>query len=155
MSLEGSTPLSQNPVGNTAAAISDVNDKSNISQSSKKSTVLDDGSMFVTQMKTEEVKANIYVTSPSDIVPYLNDFAKSEVENFGIVMLDGSNKVKEIRSVSVGTVNRSLVHSREVFREAIRKNAATVLVFHNQYNDPQFLEGRQPEDFAFSAIFRT
>ncbi len=43
MSLEGSTPLSQNPVGNTAAAISDVNDKSNISQSSNKSIVLNDG----------------------------------------------------------------------------------------------------------------
>ena len=30
MSLEGSTPLSQNPKGNTAVAISDVNDNSNI-----------------------------------------------------------------------------------------------------------------------------
>lgn len=131
MSLEGSTPLSQNPVGNTAAAISDVNDKSNISQSSNKSTVLDDGSLFVTQMKTEEIKANVYVKTPNDIVPYLKDFANSEVENVGIVMLDGSNKVKEIRSVTVGTVNRSLVHSREVFKEAIRKNAAAVIVFHN------------------------
>lgn len=32
MSLEGSTPLSQNPKGNTAVAISDVNDSSNILQ---------------------------------------------------------------------------------------------------------------------------
>ena len=32
MSLEGSTPLSQNPKGNTAVAISDVNDNSNILQ---------------------------------------------------------------------------------------------------------------------------
>ena len=37
MSLEGSTPLSQNPEGNTAAAISDLNDNFNISQSSDKS----------------------------------------------------------------------------------------------------------------------
>ena len=43
MSLEGSTPLSQNPKGNTAVAISDVNDKSNISQRSNKSIVLNDG----------------------------------------------------------------------------------------------------------------
>lgn len=38
MSLEGSTPLSQNPEGNTAAAISDVNDNSNILQSDTKSS---------------------------------------------------------------------------------------------------------------------
>ena len=37
MSLEGSTPLSQNPKGNTAVAISDVNDNSNIQQYVKKS----------------------------------------------------------------------------------------------------------------------
>ena len=35
MSLEGSTPLSQNPKGNTAVAISDVNDNSNILQYAK------------------------------------------------------------------------------------------------------------------------
>ena len=35
MSLEGSTPLSQNPKGNTAVAISDVNDNSNILQCTK------------------------------------------------------------------------------------------------------------------------
>ena len=38
MSLEGSTPLSQNPEGNTAAAISDVNDNLNIPQSTTKSS---------------------------------------------------------------------------------------------------------------------
>ncbi len=37
MSLEGSTPLSQIPIGNTAAAISDVNDNLNILHNVKKS----------------------------------------------------------------------------------------------------------------------
>ena len=38
MSLEGSTPLSQNPEGNTAATISDVNDNLNVPQSETKSS---------------------------------------------------------------------------------------------------------------------
>ena len=82
MSLEGSTPLSQNPVGNTAVAISDVNKKINIPQNENKSSQLDEGSLFVTQMTTKKIQANIVVKSPNDVVPYLNEFAKSEVENF-------------------------------------------------------------------------
>ncbi|MDY4525189.1 MAG: JAB domain-containing protein [Treponema sp.] len=135
MSLEGSTPLSHNSIDNNekaAVAISDVNDNSNISQPAEKSSnTLEDGSMFITQMKTEEIKANISVRTPSDIVPYLNDFSNSEVENFGVVLLDASYKVKEIRAVTVGTINRSIVHAREVFKEAVRNSAASVLIFHN------------------------
>ena len=135
MSLEGSTPLSHNSIDNNekaAVAISDVNDNSNISQPAEKSSnTLEDGSMFITQMKTEEIKANISVRTPSDIVPYLNDFSNSEVENFGVVLLDASYKVKEIRAVTVGTINRSIVHAREVFKEAVRNSAAAVLIFHN------------------------
>lgn len=39
MSLEGSTPLSQNPEGNTAAAISDVNDNSILADTENKSII--------------------------------------------------------------------------------------------------------------------
>ena len=135
MSVEGSTPLSHNSIednGKAAVAISDVTDNLNIPHPAEKSSNrLEDGSMFITQMKTEEIKADISIRSPNDIVPHLKVFANSEVENFGIILLDGNHKVKEIRTISVGTVNRSIVHPREVFKEAIRKNAAAVLVFHN------------------------
>ena len=135
MSVEGSTPLSHNSIednGKAAVAISDVTDNLNIPHPAEKSSNrLEDGSMFITQMKTEEIKADISIRSPNDIVPHLKVFANSEVENFGIILLDGNHKVKEIRAISVGTVNRSIVHPREVFKEAIRKNAAAVLVFHN------------------------
>ena len=114
-----------------AAGISTLNDNPNISQTENKSTPSNDDSISITQMKTETIKERIHVAYPSDIVPYLNEYGKSEVENFGVVILNGSHDVKEIRSISVGTVNNAIAHPREVFKESIRNNAAAVIVFHN------------------------
>jgi DNA repair protein RadC len=53
------------------------------------------------------------------------------VEQFGIVMLDTKHRVIRIRIVSVGSLDTTVVHPREVFREAAGAGAAAIVLFHN------------------------
>ncbi len=54
-----------------------------------------------------------------------------EEERFKILLLDTKNRLIRHETVSVGTLNASLVHPREVFRSAIRASSAAVVVCHN------------------------
>jgi DNA repair protein RadC len=53
------------------------------------------------------------------------------VEQFGIVMLDTKHRVIRIKIVSVGSLDATVVHPREVFREAALAAAAAIVLFHN------------------------
>lgn len=71
------------------------------------------------------------VTHPADIIPLLNNYNKNPQEMFLTVSLDSQHKPISCRIVSVGTLNNTLVHARDVFREAIKDNAAAVIISHN------------------------
>lgn len=88
--------------------------------------------MVISKLETTEVNDEVYVRNPTSLIPLLNEFYKnSEKEAFIAIALNGSNRVISIRTVSVGTVNKTLVHPREVFRYAIMENAAALIVSHN------------------------
>ena len=71
------------------------------------------------------------VKKPCDIVPFLKNYAVSEKEHFLLVTLNGGHEIIQIHVVSVGTLNRTLIHPREVFSVAIKENAAAIIVSHN------------------------
>ena len=52
-------------------------------------------------------------------------------EHFKLVLLNTRNKVTGVITISIGTLNASLVHPREVFRGAIQGSAASVILVHN------------------------
>ena len=52
-------------------------------------------------------------------------------EHFVIVLLSARNTVIGVHTVSVGSLNASIVHPREVFRPAVEQSAASVLLAHN------------------------
>jgi DNA repair protein RadC len=65
-------------------------------------------------------------------------FADAEQEEFVVVLLDRKQRVLRVVDVSRGTLDSSLVHPREVFREAIREAASSVLAVHNHPSgDPE------------------
>ena len=72
------------------------------------------------------------VKNPSDIANYyiekLKDFKK---EYFIAVFLDSKNKIIKDEIISIGTLNYSIVHPREVFKEAIKNSANSVILVHN------------------------
>lgn len=71
------------------------------------------------------------IRRPEDIVPFVKNFAVSQKEHFLVVTLNGGHEIIQIHVTSVGTLNRSLIHPREVFNEAIRENAAAIILCHN------------------------
>ncbi|NLJ75722.1 MAG: DNA repair protein RadC [Peptococcaceae bacterium] len=52
-------------------------------------------------------------------------------EHFRAILLNTKNQVIDTDNVSVGTLNSSMVHPRELFRNAIKKGAASVILLHN------------------------
>ncbi len=67
-----------------------------------------------------------------------DDKTDKDKEHFWAIGLDTRNKVRYIELVSLGTLNASLVHPREVFRTAVMKAAASIIVGHNHPSgDPQ------------------
>ena len=65
-------------------------------------------------------------------------FADAEQEEFVVVLLDRKQRVLRVVDVSRGTLDSSLVHPREVFREAIREAACSVIAVHNHPSgDPE------------------
>jgi DNA repair protein RadC len=72
------------------------------------------------------------ITGPADVFRILKRrLGRREREHFVVLLLDARNGVLGIETVSVGTVNASLVHPREVFRPAIRENAVALILAHN------------------------
>lgn len=73
--------------------------------------------------------------------------AGSLVERFGVLTLDAKHRVIGWDVVSVGTLDGTMVHPRDVFRVAVQQNAAAVIVTHNHPSgDPTF----SPDDNAIT-----
>lgn len=68
---------------------------------------------------------------PEDVWRLSVDFRDSKREHFVAFYLDTQNKLIERIIISIGTLNASLVHPREVFEPAVRLCAASVIVAHN------------------------
>ena len=71
------------------------------------------------------------IISPRDLLPFVTNYAISKKEHFLAITLSGSNEIIQIHVVSVGTVTRTLIHPREIFAEAIRETASSIIVCHN------------------------
>lgn len=71
------------------------------------------------------------LSSPSDVVPLLRRYKNLQQEAFIVITLNGAHEVISIRMVSVGTLDRTIVHPREVFCDTITDRAAAVIVAHN------------------------
>lgn len=86
------------------------------------------------------------IRSPRDIYNLLGPSLRDEKrEHFIALLLDTKNGVLRSRTVSVGDLSSSIVHPREVFAEAIRHGAASLIVAHNHPSgDPT----PSPEDIA-------
>lgn len=86
------------------------------------------------RMIREATVKGIYdtISSPADVGAMVQKLIGSnDRENFGVVCLDTKNRPTHISIVSVGTLNSSVVHPREVFKAAILSNSASIILFHN------------------------
>jgi DNA repair protein RadC len=76
------------------------------------------------------------INDPQSMVKAIRaDIKDKAKEHFKLVLLNTRNKVIGITTISIGTLNASLVHPREVFREAIQRSASSVILVHNHPSD--------------------
>ena len=72
------------------------------------------------------------VQNSEDIAKYYMEKLKDKKKEYFIaVFLDSKNKIIKDEVISVGTLNASLVHPREVFKEAIKNSANAIILVHN------------------------
>ncbi len=72
-----------------------------------------------------------FVTPHEAAMYLLPQYGAYPVERFGVLLLDTRYRLIGARLISIGSLDASLAHPREVFREAVLMSAAVVLVFHN------------------------
>lgn len=71
------------------------------------------------------------ISFPADVLPLIQHYADRKQEHFICVSINGANEVIKSRVVSVGLVNRTQVHPREVFADPITDRASAIIVAHN------------------------
>lgn len=70
-------------------------------------------------------------TSPEQIARLFSFLIIESKEHFICLHLDGKNRITCIDPVSVGSLNQSIVHPREVFKTALLSSAAAIVLIHN------------------------
>ena len=72
------------------------------------------------------------VGAPRDVATYLlPEYGSLPTERFGFVALSTKHAIVAVEVVSVGTVDASMVHPRDLFRPAMGYQASAMIVFHN------------------------
>lgn len=75
---------------------------------------------------------HIEVRTPEDVAKYCYPrLAYEQKEHFCVMLLNMKNKVVKFETISLGGLNASIVHPREVFKFAIKYSAASIIVVHN------------------------
>ena len=108
----------------------------NIIESNKRNKSLNRKRVDIVSIKMIRESSILYenrkISSPKDAVELLKKFLDgADREQFITCCMDIKNQPTSINVVSVGTVNSSLVHPREVFKTAILGNSSSIIVAHN------------------------
>lgn len=70
--------------------------------------------------------------SPEEVASlYMEEMRHLKKEYFKVLFLNTKNEIISSENTSIGNLNSSIVHPREVFRNAVRKGAASIIVIHN------------------------
>ena len=77
------------------------------------------------------LKDTVKITVAQDVLPLVADIAGKQQEYFVCISLNGANEVIEKRVVTIGLLDKSPVHPREVFADVIADRAASVIFVHN------------------------
>jgi DNA repair protein RadC len=72
------------------------------------------------------------IRSPEDAAAYLmTDMTALNQEHFVVLFLNVKNEVLHKQTIFIGSLNSSIVHPRDIFREAVKRSAASIVVSHN------------------------
>lgn len=98
----------------------------------KASQILAVGELVRRISKVVLLKERDKISSPNDIAKILmKDMVFLKQEVLKLVMLDTKNNIIGLKDVFVGSLNTSIVHPREIFKEALKRSSSSIIVCHN------------------------
>ena len=75
---------------------------------------------------------DVKITSANAVANiYMEDLRHLKQECFKVIYLDTKNKIINDENISLGSLNASIVHPREVFKNAVKKSANSIIIMHN------------------------
>ncbi len=77
------------------------------------------------------IKDTTKISRAQDVLPLVSDLVEKRQEHFVCISLNGANEVIAKRIITIGLLNMSPVHPREVFADVIVDRAAAVVFVHN------------------------
>ena len=86
--------------------------------------------MIVKDSVSSYLKTGTRYTSPQEVYETFRFLMQETKEVFLTIHLDGKNRIIAVDMVSIGSLNQSIVHPREVFKSACLSNAAAVILIH-------------------------
>ncbi len=78
------------------------------------------------------------VRGPDDVICHVRDLVRARREHFVVLLLNARHEMERRETISIGSLNASIVHPREVFQPAIIHSAASLVLVHNHPSgDPE------------------
>ena len=71
------------------------------------------------------------IITPNDAYELVKRYQNAEKEQFILITLNGNHRPISVSIVSIGLVNKTIVHPREVFFQAIKDKASAIIICHN------------------------
>jgi DNA repair protein RadC len=93
------------------------------------------------------VRDDVKIKGIDDVLASVSELKDKKQEYFLTLTLDGASRLIQKRTIFIGTLNKSIVHPREVFAEAISDRAAGIIFVHNH---PSGNIEPSEEDFAIT-----
>ncbi|MFC5558165.1 DNA repair protein RadC [Ureibacillus thermophilus] len=96
------------------------------------------------RLSQKQIDSRFAVRSPKDAASYLMpEMSSLQQEHFVALYLNTKNQVIHKQTIFIGSLNSSIVHPREIFKEAIKRSAASIICAHNH---PSGNAAPSPED---------
>jgi len=87
---------------------------------------------FSKRLSKQQAVKEFKISSPASIAKiYMEEMRYLKQEHFKVVYFDIKNNILGDRDTTIGTINTTIVHPREVFSEAVKISAASIIVIHN------------------------
>jgi DNA repair protein RadC len=94
----------------------------------------------------EKQAPRLYLSGPEDVADmFMREMACLDREHFRAILLNTKNRILGVRTISIGSLNASIVHAREVFKAAVAESAQAIVLVHNH---PSGLPEPSSEDIA-------
>jgi DNA repair protein RadC len=98
----------------------------------KASQILAMAELFKRFKTLKSIRTDVKITSPKDLADLLmGEMNGLNQEILKVILLSTKNTIIGIKDIFKGSLNTSIVHPREIYKEAINKNSASIIICHN------------------------